>query len=147
MVDVFSADQAMRWFARIAAGGALGAIAGPLATRVLVKALGLCGLMMLAAGGFGLVMAKLHVEGLCVSGITQVETRRADRLGYDDDLPGDPNCQESDVEPKRSLFNGLAQLLARSTRKAGLMTIEAYTEEHAGPKLPTVRLTVRTRMP
>src|SRR5438477_8232294 len=53
MVDVFSADQAMRWFARIAAGGALGAIAGPLATRVLVKALGLCGLMMLAAGGFG----------------------------------------------------------------------------------------------
>ena len=61
MVDVFSADQATRWFARIAAGGALGAIAGPLATRVLVKVLGLSGLMMLAAGGFGLVIVLVHL--------------------------------------------------------------------------------------
>ena len=61
MVDVFSADQATRWFARIAAGGALGAIVGPLATRVLVKALGLSGLMMLAAGGFGLVIVLVHM--------------------------------------------------------------------------------------
>jgi AAA family ATP:ADP antiporter len=61
MVDVFSADQAVRWFARIAAGGALGAITGPLATRVLVKALGLSGLMMLAAVGFGLVIVLVHL--------------------------------------------------------------------------------------
>jgi beta-galactosidase len=58
---------------------------------------------------------------------------------------GDPNCQESDVEPKRSLFNGLAQLLVRSTQKAGLITIEAYAEDFPGPKLPTVRLTIKTQ--
>ena len=61
MVDVFSADQATRWFARIAAGGALGAIAGPLATRVLVKVLGLSGLMMLAAAGFGASVVLVHL--------------------------------------------------------------------------------------
>jgi AAA family ATP:ADP antiporter len=61
MVDVFSADQATRWFARIAAGGALGAIAGPLATRALVKMIGLSGLMMLAACGFGIVIVLVHL--------------------------------------------------------------------------------------
>ena len=61
MVDVFSAQQATRWFALIAAGGALGAIAGPLATRVLVKVLGLSGLMMLAACGFGIVILLVHL--------------------------------------------------------------------------------------
>ncbi len=61
MVDVFSADQATRWFARIAAGGALGAIAGPLATRALVKTLGLSGLMMLAACGFAMVIVLVHL--------------------------------------------------------------------------------------
>ena len=40
MVDVFSAAQATRLFALIAAGGALGAIAGPLLTRLLVAGLG-----------------------------------------------------------------------------------------------------------
>ncbi len=60
MVDVFSAQQATRWFASIAAGGALGAIAGPLATRALVKTLGLSGLMMLAACGFGIVIMLVH---------------------------------------------------------------------------------------
>lgn len=60
MVDVFSPDQATRFFATIAAGGALGAIAGPLATRFLVKPLGLSGLMTLAAAGFGLVIVLVH---------------------------------------------------------------------------------------
>ena len=32
---------------------------------------------------------------------------------------GDPNCQESDKEPKRSLFNGLAQVIVQSTQAAG----------------------------
>ena len=27
---------------------------------------------------------------------------------------GDPNCQESDKAPKRSLFNGLAQVIVRA---------------------------------
>ena len=32
---------------------------------------------------------------------------------------GDPNCQESDKEPKRSLFNGLAQVIVQSTKRPG----------------------------
>jgi AAA family ATP:ADP antiporter len=58
---VFSPDQATRCFATIAAGGALGAIGGPLATRLLVKSVGLSGLMTLAAAGFALVIVLVHV--------------------------------------------------------------------------------------
>jgi AAA family ATP:ADP antiporter len=61
MVDVFSATQATRWFALIAAGGALGAIAGPLVTRLLVQAIGLGGLMIVAACGFALVIVLVHL--------------------------------------------------------------------------------------
>ena len=38
---------------------------------------------------------------------------------------GDPNCQESDKEPRRSLFSGLAQAIAQSTKTAGTMEIVA----------------------
>jgi beta-galactosidase len=38
---------------------------------------------------------------------------------------GDPNCHESDKEPRRSLFNGLAQVIVQSTTTAGTITIEA----------------------
>ena len=40
---------------------------------------------------------------------------------------GDPNCQESDKEPKRSLFNGLAQAIVQSTKTAGIIEVEAST--------------------
>ncbi len=40
---------------------------------------------------------------------------------------GDPNCQESDKEPRRALFNGLAQAILQSTKTAGTMEIEAST--------------------
>ena len=58
---------------------------------------------------------------------------------------GDPNCQESDKEPKRSLFNGLAQLIVQATKTAGAIHIEAYTEAFPGPLLPATQLTIRTR--
>jgi beta-galactosidase len=38
---------------------------------------------------------------------------------------GDPNCQESDKEPRRSLFNGLAQVILQSTKTPGTIEIEA----------------------
>jgi beta-galactosidase len=41
---------------------------------------------------------------------------------------GDPNCQESDKQPKRSLFNGLAQVLVQSTKTAGDVRVEAKLE-------------------
>jgi beta-galactosidase len=58
---------------------------------------------------------------------------------------GDPNCQESDKEPKRSLFGGLAQLIVQATKNAGTIHIEAYTEEFPGPRLRAAQLTIRTR--
>jgi len=58
---------------------------------------------------------------------------------------GDPNCQESDKEPKRSLFNGLAQVIVQSSRTAGTITVEAYCEPYPRPVLPTVKLTIATK--
>ena len=58
---------------------------------------------------------------------------------------GDPNCQEADNQPKRSLFNGLAQAIVQSTRNAGQIVVEAYTEEWPGPKLPSAKLTIATK--
>jgi beta-galactosidase len=38
---------------------------------------------------------------------------------------GDPNCPESDKEPHRSLFSGLAQVIVQATKTAGTIEIEA----------------------
>jgi beta-galactosidase len=59
---------------------------------------------------------------------------------------GDPNCQESDKEPKRGLFNGLAQVIVQSTRTPGTIVVEAYTEEWSGPKLPSTTLSITTKL-
>jgi beta-galactosidase len=58
---------------------------------------------------------------------------------------GDPNCQESDKEPKRSLFNGLAQLIVQSTRHAGEIHIEAAKEGSDGTELIPAKLVIVTR--
>jgi len=58
---------------------------------------------------------------------------------------GDPNCQEPDLEPKRSLFNGLAQVIVQAGKTSGEIVVEAYAEEWPGPKLPSVSLRVKTK--
>jgi len=58
---------------------------------------------------------------------------------------GDPNCQESDREPKRSLFNGLAQLIVQATKIPGTINIEASTEEQHGLKLPSTQVRITTK--
>ncbi len=58
---------------------------------------------------------------------------------------GDPNCQESDKEPKRSLFNGLAQVIVQASKTPGTITVEAYTEDWPPPKLPAVKLEITTK--
>jgi beta-galactosidase len=58
---------------------------------------------------------------------------------------GDPNCQESDKEPERSLFNGLAQVIVQSTRTPGTITVEAYCKPYPRPVLPTVQVKITTK--
>jgi AAA family ATP:ADP antiporter len=61
MVDLFSPRQATRLFGVISAGGSIGAIGGPLLTRMLVHAVGVGGLLLIAAAGFLLVIAMIYV--------------------------------------------------------------------------------------
>jgi len=58
---------------------------------------------------------------------------------------GDPNCQESDKVPKRSLFNGLAQVIVQATKNPGTIIVEAYGEDWPPPRLPRVTLTITTK--
>jgi beta-galactosidase len=58
---------------------------------------------------------------------------------------GDPNCQESDKEPKRSLFNGLAQVIVQATKNPGTIEIEAYTENWPPPMLKTAKVSITTK--
>jgi beta-galactosidase len=58
---------------------------------------------------------------------------------------GDPNCQESDKEAKRSLFNGLAQVIVQGTRTPGTITVEAHTGDWPPPKLPPTQVTITTK--
>jgi beta-galactosidase len=58
---------------------------------------------------------------------------------------GDPNCQESDKSPKRSLFNGLAQVIVQSTKRPGEIHIEAVKEGWEGPELTPAKLVIVTR--
>jgi beta-galactosidase len=58
---------------------------------------------------------------------------------------GDPNCQESDKAPKRSLFNGLAQVIVQANKTPGSITVEAYTEPWPRQNLPATKLTITTK--
>ena len=53
---------------------------------------------------------------------------------------GNPNCQESDKKPMRSLFNGLAQVILQSTKTAGTIQITAK-----GEQLAPAQLTISTK--
>jgi len=58
---------------------------------------------------------------------------------------GNPNCQESDKAPGRSLFHGLAQIIVQSTKNAGEIQIEAANQGTTGPGSISSRLTIKTR--
>jgi beta-galactosidase len=58
---------------------------------------------------------------------------------------GDPNCQESDKEPKRSLFNGLAQVIVQATKRPGEIRIEVVKEGWHGPELTPAKLAITTK--
>jgi beta-galactosidase len=58
---------------------------------------------------------------------------------------GDPNCQESDKAPKRSLFNGLAQVIVQATKEAGEIQIEAHKDGWDGANLTPATITIKTK--
>ncbi len=58
---------------------------------------------------------------------------------------GDPNCQQSDKEPKRSLFNGLAQVIVQATRRPGEIHVEAVKDGWDGPELAPAKLIITTK--
>ena len=57
---------------------------------------------------------------------------------------GDPNCQESDKKPERSLFNGLAQVIVQATKKAGNLSIEATSR---GIEAATITIVTKETKP
>jgi beta-galactosidase len=58
---------------------------------------------------------------------------------------GDPNCQEGDKEPKRSLFSGLAQVIVQSSKRPGEIHIEAVKSGWDGPELTPAKLVITTK--
>jgi len=57
---------------------------------------------------------------------------------------GDPNCQESDKEPHRSLFSGLAQLIVQANKTPGTITVEARSvTRHVDLKTATLTITTK----
>jgi AAA family ATP:ADP antiporter len=89
MADLFSAPQATRLFAFIAAGGEIGAIAGPIVTRLSAESVGVDGLMLLAIGGFALMILLVH---LLVREKARLHALGQDsqRTTLDHNLPGSP---------------------------------------------------------
>ena len=89
MADVFSAGQATRLFAVIAAGGSLGAIAGPLITTSLVGSVGVGGLLLVAAGGFLLLILLLRALMREKVRLRALDAE-AQQTTLDHTLPGNP---------------------------------------------------------
>ena len=58
---------------------------------------------------------------------------------------GDPNCQESDKAPRRSLFNGLAQLIVQSSKSPGEIQIEARMRGGQAPEQTPPKLVITSR--
>jgi AAA family ATP:ADP antiporter len=110
MADVFSAAQATRVFGLIAAGGALGAIVGPLLTRLLVAMLGLAGLLLLAAAGFVLVIGIVHLLMGAKRRLRDGdESAQASTL--DHSLPGNAAGTVTEILRSRYLVNHAAFML------------------------------------
>ncbi len=57
---------------------------------------------------------------------------------------GDPSCHESDLEPHRSLFNGLAMVIIQTTGEAGTVELTAIGD---GLKPSTISIPVKAATP
>jgi len=89
MADLFSPPQATRLFAFIAAGGELGAIAGPIVTKNLAASLGIDGLLLVAIAGFAVMILVVQ---LLVREKVRLHAMGSDAqpTTLDHSLPGNP---------------------------------------------------------
>lgn len=78
--DLFTKDQARRWFPPIAAGGTVGAITGPMVTGALVEHIGVDGVFLVAAG-------MLEVAAFVALLLDRIAPR-VDRRGDDEPVGG-----------------------------------------------------------
>jgi beta-galactosidase len=60
---------------------------------------------------------------------------------------GDPNCLESDKQPRRSLFNGLAQVIVQADRRGGPILLEAVQDEPRASALQPAVIALEARKP
>jgi beta-galactosidase len=58
---------------------------------------------------------------------------------------GDPNCQESDKGPKRSLFNGLAQVIVQASRRGGEIHVAADRGDSDAAALTPATVVIKTK--
>lgn len=89
MSDTFSSGQATRLFAFIAAGGSTGAILGPVITTTFVKLIGIGGLLLIACGGFLLVIVLIHFLMREKEKLRTLD-RDTQQTTLDHSLPGNP---------------------------------------------------------
>jgi ATP:ADP antiporter, AAA family len=89
MADTFSSGQATRLFAFIAAGGSMGAILGPLITAMFVKVIGVSGLLLVACGGFLIVILLVHLLMREKESLRALD-RDTQQTTLDHSLPGNP---------------------------------------------------------
>jgi AAA family ATP:ADP antiporter len=110
MVDLFTAAQATRLFALIAAGGSIGAIAGPLLTRLLVQRLQLSGLLLLAAAGF-LIVILLVYRLMREKQRLRASHEEVQATTLDHSLPGNPFEGFSELFKSRYIMSQAAFIL------------------------------------
>ncbi len=89
MADIFSAPQATRLFPFIAAGASTGAIAGPVITDLFVRAVGVGGLLLIAACGFGIVILLIY-RLIREKERLRLASEDAQPTSLDHKLPGNP---------------------------------------------------------
>jgi len=96
-------------------------------------------------------VAVLKVEGLDKDGrfVPTAMNLLAFKVSGDGKLlgvgNGDPNCPEIDIQPRRSLFNGLAQVVVQSSKRPGEIHIEVVKEGWDGPELTPAKVVITTR--
>lgn len=98
IVDVFTPNQASRLVPAVAAGGSLGAIAGPLVTRLFTNLAGVGGLLLIAAAGLVVVTLLVHLL-MREKQRLQVDRHETQASTLDRELSGNP------FEGFRALFS------------------------------------------